>query len=104
MFGSRGCAAFHHASSRPNTCCATPCCRRSPSLAIQLGLLLSGSILAEILFQYPGVGLLLYPRRCTENDYNLLLGTIELSIIAVAGATLLIDLAYPLIDPRIRRT
>jgi peptide/nickel transport system permease protein len=35
-------------------------------------------------------------------DYNLLCGAVAVSIVAVATAALLIDLAYPLFDPRIR--
>ena len=70
-------------------------------LAIQLGLMFSGSILTEILFQYPGLGLLLYS-AIGQGDYNLMMGIIQISIIAVAIATLIVDLLYPLVDPRIR--
>ena len=35
-------------------------------------------------------------------DYNLLIGLTTISIIAVATATLIIDLIYPFLDPRIR--
>jgi len=38
-----------------------------------------------------------------QADYNLLMGTITISIIAVATATLIIDLMYPVFDPRIRQ-
>lgn len=70
-------------------------------LALQLGLMFNGSIIAEIVFSYPGVGSLIYT-AILQGDYNLLMGTVSLSIIAVATATLLIDLLYPLLDPRIR--
>jgi peptide/nickel transport system permease protein len=70
-------------------------------LALQLGLMFNGSIICEILFAYPGVGSLIYT-AVIQGDYNLLMGTVATSIIAVATATLLIDLIYPLIDPRIR--
>ena len=70
-------------------------------LALQLGLMFNGSIICEILFAYPGVGSLIYT-AVIQGDYNLLMGTVATSIIAVATATLLIDLLYPLIDPRIR--
>ena len=36
-------------------------------------------------------------------DYNLLMGTVSISIVAVATTTLLVDLIYPLLDPRIRQ-
>ncbi len=70
-------------------------------LALQIGLMFNGSIVTEILFGYPGLGRLIYT-AVVQGDYNLLMGTISLSIVAVATATLLIDLLYPLIDPRIR--
>jgi len=37
-----------------------------------------------------------------SSDYNMILGTITISIIAIATATLIADLIYPFIDPRIR--
>ncbi|HEY8575371.1 MAG TPA: ABC transporter permease [Devosia sp.] len=70
-------------------------------LALQIGLMFNGSLITEILFDYPGVGLLIYS-AVLQGDFNLLMGTISLSIIAVATATMVIDLIYPLIDPRIR--
>jgi peptide/nickel transport system permease protein len=70
-------------------------------LALQLGLMFNGSIVTEILFEYPGIGRLIYT-AVIQGDYNLLMGTISLSIVAVATAALLIDLMYPLFDPRIR--
>ena len=70
-------------------------------LALQLGLMFSGSLVCEILFAYPGIGNLLYS-AVVQGDFNLLMGTVALSIVAVATATLAIDLLYPLIDPRVR--
>ena len=69
--------------------------------AIQISLMFSGSILTEILFQYPGIGLLLFT-AVSQADYNLMMGIIQVSVIAVAVATFLVDLIYPLIDPKIR--
>jgi peptide/nickel transport system permease protein len=70
-------------------------------LALQIGLIFSGAIITEVLFSYPGLGTLIY-QAVTQGDYNLMMGTITLSIVAVATATLLVDLAYPLLDPRVR--
>lgn len=70
-------------------------------LALQFGLIFNGSIITEIVFNYPGVGSLIYT-SILQGDYNLLMGTVSLSIVAVATATLAVDLLYPLIDPRIR--
>lgn len=71
------------------------------SLALSLGTIFSGALITEMLFSYPGVGLLLR-RAIGDGDYNLIYGTVSVSIVAVATATLLIDLIYPLFDPRIR--
>jgi peptide/nickel transport system permease protein len=70
-------------------------------LAIRLGTIFNGALITEILFGFPGVGTLIYS-SALQADYNLMLGTISFSVIAVATATLLVDLAYPLLDPRIR--
>jgi peptide/nickel transport system permease protein len=70
-------------------------------LALQIGLMFNGSIVMEILFEYPGLGKLIYT-AVIQGDYNLLMGTISLSIVAVATATMIVDLIYPLLDPRIR--
>ena len=70
-------------------------------LALQIGLMFNGSLITEILFDYPGLGLLIY-QAVLQGDFNLLMGTISLSVIAVATATMVIDLIYPLLDPRIR--
>jgi len=72
-------------------------------LALQLGLMFNGAIITEIVFAYPGVGSLIYT-AILQGDYNLLMGTVSISILAVATATLVVDLLYPLIDPRIRQT
>lgn len=71
------------------------------TLSLQIGGIFSGSIVTEILFSYPGLGTLIYD-AILQSDYNLILGTITISILAVSLATLLIDLIYPFLDPRIR--
>ena len=71
------------------------------ALALHIGMIFNGAILTEMLFSYPGVGSLI--RSAIGNgDYNMIYGTLSLSIVAVATAALVIDLAYPLFDPRIR--
>jgi len=71
------------------------------SLAMGLGTIFSGSLVTESLFSYPGIGQLFY-LAISENDVNLTMGVVTLSIIAVSTSALVIDLIYPLIDPRIR--
>lgn len=71
------------------------------ALALSLGTIFNGALLTEMLFSYPGLGLLM--RTAVGNgDYNMLYGTITMTIFAVATAALVIDLIYPLFDPRIR--
>lgn len=71
------------------------------ALALSLGTVFNGALLTEILFSYPGVGLLMRT-AASSGDYDVLYGAITLSIVAVATAGLVIDLTYPLLDPRIR--
>lgn len=71
------------------------------ALALSLGTIFNGALLTEMLFSYPGVGLIMRT-AASSGDYNVLYGAITISIIAVATAGLIIDLIYPLIDPRIR--
>ena len=70
-------------------------------LALSLGYTVSGSLLVEAIFAYPGVGNL-YVTALGLNDYNLIQGMTLIIIFSVLTANLLIDLLYPLIDPRIR--
>jgi len=69
-------------------------------LALQLGMLFSGTLIVEIVFNYPGIGFLAY-QAILRSDYNLIMGVTIFSIVAVALGTLIVDLLYPLIDPRI---
>lgn len=70
-------------------------------LALALGQIFSGALITEIVFSYPGLGNLLYNAIIT-GDYNLIMGITALSIVAITTAILVIDLLYPLFDPRIR--
>lgn len=70
-------------------------------LAMQIGTIFNGSLIMEILFNYPGIGSLIH-RGILQADYNLIMGTITTSIFAVATATFLVDIIYPFIDPRVR--
>jgi len=70
-------------------------------LALALGQVFSGVLIVEMVFSYPGVGLLLY-RGVTRGDYNLVMGITILSILTITTSVLILDLFYPLFDPRIR--
>ncbi len=70
-------------------------------LALSLGSLFEGALITEVVFSYPGLGYRLYT-AILQADYNLILGITLFSIIGVATAALLIDLSYPLFDPRVQ--
>ena len=70
------------------------------SLAIALGHIVSGSVIVEVVFGYPGIGSLLV-KAISGSDFFLIYGIVFMIILAISVATLLIDLLYPLIDPRI---
>lgn len=70
-------------------------------LSMSLSSIFSGALITETVFSYPGVGYILYV-AVTSGDFNLMMAIITYSIIAVSSAMLIIDLLYPLIDPRIR--
>jgi peptide/nickel transport system permease protein len=70
------------------------------ALALDLGKVVSGQVLVEIIFSYPGVGYVLYNALRTA-DYFVIQGVVMFVIISVALATLILDLIYPLLDPRI---
>jgi len=70
-------------------------------LALSLGHVFGGAVIVEFLFAYPGMGRLLIA-GINAGDYSLVLGVATISIVAVGVATLLIDIAYPLIDPRVK--
>ena len=70
------------------------------ALALSIGGIVGGSTLVEYIFAYPGVGYLLY-QGIVNNDYTLIQGIVFLLIVCTATAVLILDLLYPLVDPRI---
>ena len=70
------------------------------ALALALGQILSGAVLVEVIFGYPGIGALLF-QAIRENDHFLIQGVVFTVIVALGLATFLLDIFYPLLDPRI---
>jgi ABC-type dipeptide/oligopeptide/nickel transport system permease component len=66
-----------------------------------LAVLITGSIVVEQVFQIPGVGSL-YLLAITSRDYGVIMSMTLLYTVAIAGLNLIVDLAYGLIDPRVR--
>ena len=69
-------------------------------LALSLGLIFNGAVITEVVFGYPGIGNLLV-QGVYAGDYSLVIGIASVSIVAVAFAAFVIDLVYPLLDPRV---
>jgi len=70
--------------------------------ALAIGFIVSGALLTEIVFSYPGLGLLLV-NAVANNDYGLLQGIFLLITFAVLMANLIADFIYVFLDPRIRQ-
>jgi len=70
------------------------------ALALSLGGIVGGSILVEYIFAYPGIGYVFY-QGIVNLDYTVIQGVAFLLIMATSTTVLIIDLVYPLIDPRI---
>jgi peptide/nickel transport system permease protein len=70
-------------------------------LAISLGGIFNGAVITEKVFGYPGIGSLLVD-AVYAGDYGLVLGVTTISILGVSIGVLAIDLAYPLLDPRVK--
>lgn len=71
------------------------------ALAMSLGTVFSGALIMEVVFGYPGIGSLAI-RAVYRNDYSMIMGITVYSIIGVATAVFIMDLLYPLFDPRVR--
>jgi peptide/nickel transport system permease protein len=69
-------------------------------LALALGNVLAGAVLVEVIFQYPGIGSTLY-QAIRASDFFLVQGIVFMIIVSIGLATLVVDLIYPLLDPRI---
>ena len=70
-------------------------------LGLQFGNVLAGAILVETVFNWPGLGRLAF-ESVLRRDYPTILGVLVFSALVVVAMNLLTDLAYRLIDPRIR--
>jgi peptide/nickel transport system permease protein len=71
------------------------------AFALSLGFVVSGSLLTEIVFSYPGIGLATL-EAVDNHDYALLQGAFLVICIAVLAANFLADFVYILLDPRVR--
>lgn len=69
--------------------------------AMSLGFVLSGALLTEVVFSYPGLGYTLY-QAVQADDYPLMQGTLLLIAVGVLLANFLVDILYVKMDPRVQ--
>jgi peptide/nickel transport system permease protein len=70
-------------------------------LGLSLPFILSGTLITEQVFNYPGIGLLAF-NAATQQDYPVLLGVVLVVGIATVAGSLLADIGYALLDPRVQ--
>lgn len=70
-------------------------------VGLQVGTFVGGAVLVEVVFSYPGLGRLLLT-AVVQRDYPLIQAGVLYSVLAFVVVNVLLDIAYGLIDPRIR--
>jgi peptide/nickel transport system permease protein len=70
-------------------------------LGLDLGALLGGALLVEVVFDIPGVGRLNYD-ALTHADFPIIEGTVLLAALFIVVANILVDISYAYLDPRVR--
>jgi peptide/nickel transport system permease protein len=70
-------------------------------LGLQLGTLLQGTVLTETVFNLPGIGQML-TSAVLGREYGVVQAGVMMTATLFIGVNLLVDLSYPLLDPRLR--
>ncbi|MDB5455288.1 MAG: ABC-type dipeptide/oligopeptide/nickel transport system, permease component, partial [Caulobacter sp.] len=70
-------------------------------LGLQFPFLLAGGVIIENVFFLPGLGRLVF-QAITQRDLIVVQGVVMLLVLAVVATTFLVDIAYVLVDPRLR--
>jgi peptide/nickel transport system permease protein len=70
-------------------------------IGLSLPGILSGALITEAVFNYPGTGLLFF-QAAQSSDYPVLLGITVIVAVATVVGSLLADIAYAVLDPRVR--
>ena len=73
---------------------------QATAFALSLGQIVAGGVLVEVVFGYPGVGTVLFA-AIRQADWFLIQGAVFTVILTIGLATLILDLVYPKLDPRI---
>lgn len=72
------------------------------TLGNMMGSLVGGIVCVEYIFSYPGLGYTIFT-AITKRDYNLIQGIILVTCLFFVAVNLIIDLCYPVLDPRIKK-
>ena len=72
------------------------------SLAIAMGTVLGGSLIVEVVFNYPGLGNTLY-QAILARDYPVIQGQLLIMTGAMLVSNFVVDLSYVLLDPRLKK-
>ena len=73
---------------------------QATAFALALGQIVAGAALVEVIFAYPGIGTVLF-QSIRQADWFAIQGLVFILIVTIGLATLIIDLVYPMLDPRI---
>ena len=72
-------------------------------VGLELPGLVSGALVVEVVFGWPGIGLLAF-QKALQYDYTAVMGITTFAAILVVAGNLLADLLYAVVDPRVRYT
>jgi ABC-type dipeptide/oligopeptide/nickel transport system permease component len=72
-------------------------------LAWDLGRLVNGAVLIEVIFVIPGLGSL-FVQAIANRDFALIQGLVLINVLVMLGINLVVDMVYGYLDPRIRYT
>jgi peptide/nickel transport system permease protein len=70
-------------------------------LALEVGVLLGGTVLVEYVFNIPGIGRLAYT-SIVQSDFEVVQGTVLLAAMFIIVANIVADIGYAYLDPRVR--
>jgi peptide/nickel transport system permease protein len=70
-------------------------------VGLQIGSLFGGAVVTEVVFNYPGLGRLLF-NAVVARDYPVIQGAVMFIVLVFLVLNLLVDLLYALLDPRVR--
>ena len=70
-------------------------------IGLQVGLLMSGAIITEMIFSWPGIGQVAYV-SINRRDYAMIQGVVLYGALLFVLVNLIVDILYAVLDPRVR--